>query len=78
MEHGTTLLLGLEGVRVQRVERATDGTRVVHVVTADETARACPWCGVFSSSVKQHVTTRPADLRYGDDGIELRWHKRRW
>ena len=40
LSDGTTLLFGLPGVRVQRVERRADGTRVVHVVTADETAAA--------------------------------------
>lgn len=78
MEHGTTLLLGLDGVAVQRVELAEDGTRVVHVATADESAAACPSCGVFSTSVKQQVTTRPKDLRYGSAPVLLRWHKRRW
>ena len=37
---GTTLLFGLPGVQVERVERRPDGTRVVHVATADETAAA--------------------------------------
>jgi transposase len=75
---GTTLLFGLPGVRVVRVERRANGTRVVHVVTADETATACPGCGVVSSSVKEHVTTSPRDIPYGPDGIEVRWHKTRW
>ena len=52
MFDGTTLLFGLPGVRVERVERLPDGTRVVHAVTADQTAAACPSCGVFSTSVK--------------------------
>ena len=38
MFDGTTLLFGLAGVRVERVERLPDGTRVVHAVTADQTA----------------------------------------
>ncbi len=58
MEHGTTLLLGLEGVAVQRVELAEDGSRMVHVGTAEPAAAACPSCGVFSSSVKGRVVTR--------------------
>lgn len=78
MEHGTTLLLGLEGVAVQRVELADAGARVVHVATADGSAAACPSCGVFSSSLKGHVTTRPKDLPYGQAPVLLRWHKRRW
>ena len=42
MVDATTLLFGLPGLRVERVERLDDGTRVV--VTADETATACPSC----------------------------------
>jgi transposase len=75
---GTTLLLGLEGVSVERVERTDTGTRIVHVATADASASACPDCGVLSTAVKQLVITRPKDLPYGEAGIELRWHKRRW
>src|SRR5215207_5447047 len=63
--HGTTVLLGLSGVAVRRVELEPDGSRVVHVVTAEETAAACPSCGVLSSSVKGNVVTRPKDLSYG-------------
>ena len=78
MEHGTTVLLGLSGVAVRRVELAAAGIRVVHVVTAEETAAACPACGVFSTSVKGNVTTRPKDLPYGPAPVGLVWHKRRW
>ena len=35
MEHGTTLLFGLPGVAVVRVELAPDGSRLVEVVTDD-------------------------------------------
>jgi transposase len=52
---GTTLLFGLPGVRVERVEQLADGTRVVQVGTADEAAAACPGCGVVSTSVKARV-----------------------
>ena len=41
-------LLDLDGLAVERVESDAFGGRVVHVVTADETASACPGCGVFS------------------------------
>lgn len=78
MEQGTTLLLGLEGLAVERVELLEDGTRRVHVVTAAEYAAGCPGCGVVSCSVKQNATTRPKDLPYGSAGVQLRWHKRRW
>jgi hypothetical protein len=42
---GTTLLFGLPGVRVVRVERRADGTRVVQVVTAR--AVYCWWLWVW-------------------------------
>ncbi|GLX52295.1 hypothetical protein Shyhy01_52450 [Streptomyces hygroscopicus subsp. hygroscopicus] len=45
MPNEATLLLGLDGVSVVRVERLEDGTRRVHLATAEETARACPECG---------------------------------
>ncbi|MBA2768244.1 MAG: transposase family protein [Sporichthyaceae bacterium] len=47
-------------------------------MSADEQAAACPSCGVFSTSVNGHVTTAPKDLPYGEDPLEVRWHKRRW
>lgn len=77
MSDGTTLLFGLPGVEVERVERRTDGFRVVHVVTAEETTAACPGCGVVSTSVKERVSTSPKDIPYGDR-IVVRWHKTRW
>ncbi|MGO4422428.1 hypothetical protein AB4Z54_27920 [Streptomyces sp. MCAF7] len=49
MLNDTTLLLDLDGVSVVRVERLADGRRRVHLVTADEAARACPACGVFAT-----------------------------
>jgi hypothetical protein len=57
----TSRLLDLQGLAVDRVEVDDDGARVVHVVTADETASACPSCGALSSAVKQRVRTRPRD-----------------
>ncbi len=55
--------------------RAEDGASVVHVVTDDEAAAACPQCGVFSRSVRQRRTTRPRDLPYGEQQLVVRWHK---
>ncbi|KJE21583.1 hypothetical protein FF36_04040, partial [Frankia torreyi] len=46
------MLLDLDGMAVERVERLADGSRVAWLVTADEAARACPGCGVFSGRVK--------------------------
>jgi transposase len=74
-QDGTTILFGLRGVRVREVERVADGSRVLHVLTDDETAAACPACGVFSSSVRQRRTTRPRDLPYGEERLGMRWHK---
>ena len=75
-QDGTTILFGLPGVRVRHVERdEDDGTRLVHVVTDDQAAAACPKCGVFSTSVRQRRTTRPRDLPYGEQRLVVRWHK---
>ncbi|MGE5687490.1 MAG: transposase family protein, partial [Gemmatimonadota bacterium] len=75
MEDGTTILFGLPGVAVDRVEAAEDGVRTVHVVTADRDVAACPLCGVFSTSVRQRRTTRPKDVPYGEQPLVVRWHK---
>ncbi|MDQ1040173.1 hypothetical protein QFZ75_006589 [Streptomyces sp. V3I8] len=63
MVNDMTLLLDLDGVSVARVERLADGRRRVHLVTADETARACPACGVFATRVKGSAVTPPAFRR---------------
>jgi transposase len=73
-----TLLLDLDGLAVQSVERTASGGRLVRVVTADETAAACPACGVISVRVKEYVCTRPRDLPQGRDRVDLVWRKRRW
>jgi hypothetical protein len=56
MSDAATVLFGLPGVRVERVERRADGTRVVDVVTDDPTT-ACPSYGMVSRSVKERVVT---------------------
>lgn len=71
MVNNTTLLLGLGGVSVVRVERLTDGSRRVRLVTADKAAPACPDCGVFASRAKGSTITRPRDLPYGEHGLEF-------
>ena len=45
MHDDTTLLVGLDGVVVDRVELDPDGCRVVHVSTMDTTA-VCPCVSV--------------------------------
>jgi transposase len=71
-------LLDLGGLSVDRVASDAFGGRVVHVVTADETASACPSCGVLSVTLKGRVCTRPRDIPYGTRVLRLIWHKRRW
>jgi transposase len=79
LSNGTTVLFGLPGVRVARVELDESGGRVVHVVTGEDAAAAgCPDCGVVSTSAKEYVTTRPRDVPYGETGISVRWRKTRW
>jgi len=78
LEHGTTILFGLLGVRVARVEEDGLGGRVVHVETVDASADGCPSCGTVSRSVKEYVTMRPRDVPYGETPIAVLWRKRRW
>jgi transposase len=61
-------------VRVQSVVRVGPG-RVVHLVTDDPTAAACPVCGVLSTSVRQRRATRPRDIAYGLEPLAAQWHK---
>ena len=79
MNDDTSVLFGLPGVRVQRVDLDEYGGRVVHVETAAGTsAPGCPTCGVVSTSVKGLVTTAPRDLPYGQAPVAVLWHKTRW
>jgi transposase len=82
MENATSILFGLPGVAVQRVERAADvhgdAVRLVHVTTVATSAAGCPKCGVVSTSVKQYRTTRPRDLPYGEEPLAVRWRKRQY
>jgi hypothetical protein len=55
-----TLLLGLDGLAVERVETGEGGLPIVPVVTSDLTARGCPGCGVVATRVKERVVSRAA------------------
>ncbi|SDY78307.1 zinc-finger of transposase IS204/IS1001/IS1096/IS1165 [Modestobacter sp. DSM 44400] len=46
---------------------------MVHVVTDDETAAACPACGVLSTAARQRRVTRPRDVAYGEVPVAVRW-----
>ncbi len=70
-----SLLFGVQGLRVAKVESDGSGGRLVQVVTDDETASACPSCGVFSESTKGRVCTRPRDIPYGPDCLRAVWSK---
>lgn len=76
MHNDTTLLLGLANVVVDRVELDPDGTRVIHVTTAN-TPQACPSCATPATAVKGWVTTQPRDLPF-PVATRLLWRKRRW
>ena len=78
MEHGSSLLLGIDGLIVDSVLLDSSGRRVVHCSTDPELAGWCPDCRQQSSSPKERVTTRPRDVRIGLDRPELLWHKRKW
>jgi len=78
MVNDTTLLLGLDGLVVERVELDAAGVPVVNVSTGCEQARCCPSCGQRAVRIKQWATTRPRDLPVGGRQVRLRWRKRRW
>jgi transposase len=78
MEHGSSLLLGIDGLVVDSVLIGESGRRVVHCSTDPELAGWCPDCRQQSTSPKERVTTRPRDVRIGPDRPELLWHKRKW
>ncbi|MEU9186160.1 ISL3 family transposase [Streptomyces sp. NPDC048484] len=60
------------------VEDDGAGGSLVHVVTADPAARACPGCGVFAIRLKDYRTTRPRHLPCGGRPVAVRWRKARW
>ena len=78
MDKDSSLLLGIDGLVVDRVVIGDSGRRVVHCSTDPELAGWCPGCRQQSSSPKDRVVTRPRDIRIGPDRPELLWHKRKW
>ena len=53
MEHGSSLLLGIDGLVVDSVLIGESGRRVVHCSTDPELAGWCPDCRQQSSSPKE-------------------------
>jgi transposase len=71
-------LLDLEGLAVLHVDVGEDGSRIVHVVSVEEGSAACPGCGTISVSLRGRCVTRPRDVPFGEHGLALVWHKRRF
>jgi transposase len=78
LSNDTTLLFGLEGVEVVSVELDDEANPLPELVTAAETARCCPGCGVRSAHPHSWVRTRPRDLPIAGRRSVLTWTKRRW
>ncbi|MFD0501782.1 transposase family protein [Streptomyces chiangmaiensis] len=66
INEAATRLLGLEGVSVTQVKDDGSGGSTVYVVTSDDSARACPSCGVVATRLKGYRTSRPRHLPCGD------------
>jgi transposase len=54
INEAATRLVGLEGVSVTQVKDDGTGGPSVYVVTSEDSARACPGCGVFSTRLKDY------------------------
>lgn len=54
------------------------GGSTVYVVTSEDSARACPSCGVFATRLKDYRTTAPRHLSCGGRPVDIRWRKARW
>lgn len=78
INEAATRLLGLEGVSVIKVKDDGSGGSTVYVITNEESARACPACGVFATRLKDYRTTRPRHLSCGGRPVSIRWRKARW
>ncbi|MGW3635127.1 ISL3 family transposase [Streptomyces sp. NPDC005122] len=78
INEAATRLLGLEGVSVTQVKDDGPAGSTVYVVTNEDSARACPSCGVFAARLKDYHTTRPRHLPSGGRPVSIRWCKARW
>lgn len=54
------------------------GGSTVYATTSDDSARACPSCGVFATRLKDYRTTTPRHLPCGGRPVSIRWRKTRW
>lgn len=78
MVDGSSLLLDLDGVVVESVQRRDDGSRLVRLQTAAQWVGICPQCRQRSTRSKGWVRTSPRDVQVGPDRPALRWDKRKW
>ena len=80
MDKSSSLLLDIDGlvVVVDQVVRDDAGRQVVYCSTDPQLASWCRACGEQSTSPKAWVTTRPRDVRLGQDRPILLWRKRKW
>ncbi len=58
-----SLLLDLDGIVVEAVQRVDDGSRVMRLGTAPRWAGVCPQCEQKSTRSKGWITTRPVMRR---------------
>ena len=72
MVDASSLLLDLDGVVVESVQRLANGTRLVQVLTAPEWVGICPECEERSTCSKCWVSTGPRDVQVGPDRPLLR------
>jgi transposase len=81
MRDATTLLFGLDGFRVVRVdvhdENDPEAPREV-LIEGVEHEQACPACGVLSSKVHARKVRPVKDLPHGSRPLRVRWDQRRW
>lgn len=78
MPNDSSRMFGLDGIVVESVRVAGDGTRVVEIRTASRWVGLCPTCEQRSTRSKGWVSTRPRDIVIGPDRPVLVWHKQKW
>lgn len=73
-----SLLFGIDGLVVDRVEIDDSGRKSVLCSTDPDLEGWCPSCGERSSSVKAWTFTRPRDIPCGGGDVDVVWFKKRW
>ena len=73
----SSVLFGMDGLRITGAEPGPGGTVTARAVTDHPGAAACPGCGTVSSRVHGQVATWPEDARGSSGRVRLCWVKRR-